>query len=357
MEKLNYKQFSCAGFYILNEDLTCILLGEDSKGFLSPQKGSVEEKDLSLFQCAVRETFEESGISPFELQYSLNEYIEYAPSGKPNILYWCCKLKNQKTEFKFNQEELKTVKWYEIKELVKSNTTNLKPQRMEILKQILIDFPFIWSDEIAQKRFLRHNNPQVIKQKNPHDKEARAIVKLLRHDLDSQKIKYDPSGYIKIQDLIKKMNNLNLDKIQAIVAYDNKYDKQRLDLKFEDHLWKIRANQGHSLKNLDDTELLTEVFEAFEYCIHGTEKRFLPSINKTGLDKMGRTHVHFISKDPKSTDFKSVISGFKKQSNCYIVVDMKASLKNGMRWFVSKNNVLLTQGPILPEFFLKIIDI
>ena len=149
------------------------------------------------------------------------------------------------------------------------------------------------------------------------------------------------------------MKNLNLSMIQSIVEYDNTYDKKRMDLKFENDIWQIRANQGHSLQKLDEEQLLTEVFEAFETCVHGTERKFLPSIQISGLCKMGRTHVHCVA----SANFKGVISGFKKQSNCVIFIDMKASLAAGNRLFVSKNEVLLTEGPILPKFFLEIKDL
>jgi 2'-phosphotransferase len=351
-QKMDFKKFSCAGFYILDPSEKWILLGLDK--YLSPQKGGVEPIDDSLFKTATRETIEESGISIHELQFSTKEYIEYAPSGKPNILYWCCKLKQSKTEFKFYPNELKSVEWYNIDEILKNQDSRLKPQRLDILRQMMIDLPNVtWVDDIKEKRILRNYE----KKKNPHDKEAREIVELLRHDLDSQKIRYDPAGYASVQDIIKKIKRLNLVKMQELVEYDNKYDKQRLDLKFDSNMWKIRANQGHSLKNLDETKLLTELTEPLEFCIHGTEKKFLHSINTSGLSRMSRTHVHCVSKNPRSTDFKTIISGFKRQSNCYISIDMKASMESGEKWFVSKNGVLLTTGPILPEFFLSITDL
>ncbi len=345
---MNYKNFSCAGLFILDHEAKRILLGKDKNGFLSPQKGGYEPKiDHALFKCAIRETFEESGISIHELQFFEKEYIEHSPSGKPNILYWLAKLKEPKNDFKFDPFELESVDWYSF-----DNIKGLKHQRLEILKEMIIDLENVnWVDDISQKRFLFCNPEKKIdKPKNIHNKESRALVKLLRHDLDSQKIIYDSAGYVKLPNIIKCMKNLNLTVIQSIVEYDERYDKQRMDLKFEDDVWQIRANQGHSLKYLDEEKLLTEVFEAFPFCIHGTETKFLPSIQKSGLCKMGRTHVHCIS----SINFKDVISGFKKQSNCVIFIDMKASLAAGNRWFVSKNEVLLTEGPILPQFFLEI---
>ncbi len=348
---------SCAGFFILDSTEKLLLLGENKHGYQSPQKGGIEPFDDSLFKCATRETFEESGISLHELQFSNKEYIEKAPSGKPNIIYWLAKLKNPKSEFKFDPDELQSVQWYEITQLLTKN--KLKIQRVDILKQIITDLPkVVWEDDINQKRFLRCNPPNPKKKKNPHDAESRSLVKLLRHDLDSKKIVYDGAGYVSIEDIIKQIKTLTLSKIQEIVEYDNKYDKQRLDLKLENNnCWKMRANQGHSLKHLQETELLEELFEPLPFCIHGTEKKFLNSIQKSGLSKMGRTHIHCISKDPTSCDFKSVISGFKKTSNCYITIDMKLLMESGHKWFVSKNGVLLTIGPIPARFFLSITDL
>ncbi len=350
---MNYKQVSCAGFFIVDPSGKFVLLGEDAHGYLSPQKGNVEPKlDDALFKCAIRETFEESGISIHELQFSAKEYMENAD------IYWLTKLKVPKQEFKFDPDELKSVEWYEIDTLLKSKTTTLKPQRLEILQQMVSDMnQVIWLDDVSEKRFFRHNPQNTERKKNPHDKEARSLVKLLRHNLDSQKIRYDGAGYVSVSDVVKNMKKLNLKTIQEIVLYDNTYDKQRLDLKFDANIWKIRANQGHSLQNLNEEELLTELFEPLPYCIHGTEKKFLASINMSGLNKMGRTHIHCIAKNPDATDFKDVISGFKKQSTCYIVIDMRASLTSGLRWFVSKNGVLLTEGPILPTFFIAIKEI
>ncbi len=151
------------------------------------------------------------------------------------------------------------------------------------------------------------------------------------------------------------MKKLDFGAVQAIVEYDNTYDKQRLNLKCEDNVWKIRANQGHSISGLDEEQIFVEVFEPFPICLHATDRKFLASIQKTGLCKMGRTHIHCVYKHPIGAD--KPISGFKKQSNCVISIDMQKSLLAGHRWFLSQNEVLLTEGPIMPEFFLEIKDL
>jgi len=184
---MDYKNFSCAGLFIFDHECKKVLLGKDKNGFLSPQKGGYEVlKDDALFKCAIRETFEESGISVHELQFSEKEYIEYSASGKPNILYWVAKLKHPKNEFKFDPSELESVDWHTF-----DNVAGLKPQRLAILKAMVGDLPsIVWVDDVSQKRFLRCNPENTKnKPKNKYNKESRALVKLLRHDLDSQKFR------------------------------------------------------------------------------------------------------------------------------------------------------------------------
>ncbi len=95
---------------------------------------------------------------------------------------------------------------------------------------------------------------------------------------------------------------------------------------------------------------LDEIKDPLPHLIHGTEKRFRASIERTGLLKMSRTHVHCIACDPSAIATTEVISGFKKQSNLIVVVDMQQTMKDGMKWYRSKNGVVLTEGPIKPQY-------
>lgn len=56
----------------------------------------------------------------------------------------------------------------------------------------------------------------------------------------------------------------------------------------------MRAAQGHTIKAINDEELLTLITDPFKYLtvLHGTYKDPLPLIMKGGLSKMARNHVH-----------------------------------------------------------------
>lgn len=137
----------------------------------------------------------------------------------------------------------------------------------------------------------------------------------------------------------------------------------------------IRANQGHSIK-VDTSGLLTPITEEAgnipDACIHGTDDSAWKLIMKSGgLRTMGRNHIHFASGLPagfKSTDSSSasveekeappVISGMRKSSTILIYVDIKAALEKGIKFYLSENGVILTEGNekgYLPyEFFKKV---
>lgn len=112
-------------------------------------------------------------------------------------------------------------------------------------------------------------------------------------------------------------------------TYQNKYSvqdvrdevvsntKQRLGLREDaDGTIYIRANQGHTLKGLDEHALLQPVKSAGEVpvCLHGTYAEVLPLILETGLSRMQRNHIHFARGLPEGDT--GVISGMR--SSCQV---------------------------------------
>jgi 2'-phosphotransferase len=140
----------------------------------------------------------------------------------------------------------------------------------------------------------------------------------------------------------------------------------------EDYL--IRANQGHSMK-VDTEGLLTPITEEAgnvpDVCVHGTDEPAWKLILKSGgLRRMGRTHIHMASGLPAG--FKTmasdategdreappVISGMRKSSTILIYIDIRAALAAGVKFFVSENGVILTEGDekgfLSHEFFKRV---
>lgn len=182
---------------------------------------------------------------------------------------------------------------------------------------------------------------------------SKALSYLLRHGAIKEKLNIDEYGYIGINEVLAhnrlKTYGATIEDIRRIVD-DN--DKQRFHIENE----KICANQGHSIKvNEDGMELLT-IENMPEEIYHGTYRKKLGLIiNSGGLNKMTRNHIHFTSNCNDS------VSGIRKSANILIYIDILKCLDDGIIFYKSKNNVILSpgndQGYIDVKYFKKIIDL
>lgn len=128
----------------------------------------------------------------------------------------------------------------------------------------------------------------------------------------------------------------------------------------------IRANQGHSIALESEAlhqPITLEAGNVPPTVVHGTYFAFWPSIVEAGgLKKMGRTHVHFgtgVPEDGKkqvhhvddehaAAAQPKVISGMRADAEVLVFVDVDKALResgeNGIKWWLSENNVVLTEG-------------
>jgi 2'-phosphotransferase len=85
----------------------------------------------------------------------------------------------------------------------------------------------------------------------------------------------------------------------------------------------IRANQGHSI-DVKDLELkkITDP-SAYPVVVHGTYNAHWPKIKATGLNKMGRNHIHLAS---GLFGDENVKSGMRATAEVYIYVDIAKAI-------------------------------
>lgn len=136
-------------------------------------------------------------------------------------------------------------------------------------------------------------------------------------------------------------------------------DKKRYELlQLPCGQYKIRASQGHSLQSVVSDKLLQPI-SACDHntpVIHGTHLHAWQQIKTQGLSKMNRNHVHFAIGLP---DDPNVKSGMRKSSQVFIYIDTHKAMQDGMRFYRSKNGVILSDGIngiIEPKYFEKVID-
>lgn len=187
---------------------------------------------------------------------------------------------------------------------------------------------------------------------------SKTLSSILRHNLINLGLNCDEQGFVKVSDLVAKgLISCTIDELKAVV---DSSEKQRFALEHRgDEDYFIKANQGHSADVgalLGDEVCLEPIVEPLPFCAHGTERRFLETINQRGLHRMKRKHIHFVS-EIKPTE---QVSGFKAKSNTIIVIDMQECMKDGMKFFKSANGVILTEGFdgwVDAKYFLDVTDL
>ena len=119
---------------------------------------------------------------------------------------------------------------------------------------------------------------------------SHALSKVLRHDASKLGIRTESDGFAEFDDVIKAKSiayllpqNVNVfDVIWQVVSTSAKV---RFTLKqSENGKWKIRANQGHSMKHIQLSELCNQALIPDSECdyIHGTFFKNVPNICEEG---------------------------------------------------------------------------
>ena len=170
---------------------------------------------------------------------------------------------------------------------------------------------------------------------------SKILSLILRHRPEVVGITLDEGGWAKVDDLIQKVNakgeKLTLEQLEFIV--DNN-DKKRFT--FNDDKSLIRASQGHSIEV--DLGLQQKVPPNPLY--HGTAVKNVESIEKHGLLKKNRNHVHL-----SDNTGLAIQVGQRHGKPIVFEIDTFTMINDGYSFFFSKNSVWLTEE--VPVKYLK----
>ena len=115
---------------------------------------------------------------------------------------------------------------------------------------------------------------------------------------------------------------------------------------------------GHSITV---EELSLRPLTSLEDCpkaVHGTFRKNLSSILRTGLKPMTRQHIHFSKMEPPASGVD--VSGIRGTCDVLIFLDVEKALRGGIALFESTNGVILSPGGaagcIEPGYFAKVVD-
>lgn len=156
---------------------------------------------------------------------------------------------------------------------------------------------------------------------------------VLRHKPETIDLELDENGWADtnflIHGMLKANYSIDIKNLKNIVESS---DKQRF--KFNDDFSKIRANQGHSI----NVDLTLEQKLPPEILFHGTATRNIDAINRNGLLKQNRHHVH-LSSDRETAEKVGIRYGKP------IVLKIEAGKMSavGFEFYLSENGVWLTE--------------
>lgn len=171
------------------------------------------------------------------------------------------------------------------------------------------------------------------------EKTSRYISLILRHKPEVAGISLDKNGLVSVSELINGVNktqHLTVELLDQIVDTD---EKQRYS--YNEDKTMTRANQGHSIEV--DVELSPATPP--EKLWHGTGKKYVESIDSSGLLSQSRLFVHL------STDYPTAIAvGRRHGEPAVYSVNAAQMQKDGFIFYRSVNNVWLTK--YVPAIYL-----
>jgi len=176
------------------------------------------------------------------------------------------------------------------------------------------------------------------------------MTTILRHTAASMGLFIRPDGFCYVSKLLEVGELRSLEAtVEDVEGAVRNSDKKRFDLLEEGGELLVRATQGHSMKAVSDDSLLRRLHAADadlpRVCVHGTYRRHLQSILQRGLlaggGTSGRNHVHFAPFEPGDG---RVISGMRSSCEVAVYVDLRRALGDGVPFFLSSNQVVLSPG-------------
>ena len=206
---------------------------------------------------------------------------------------------------------------------------------------------------------------------------SKAMVKILRWRAKELRVEMDREGYVQSDVLADAITKHGLygsvvrgHMIEQVVN-NPPPDKIRYTFKYIDGELYVKAAQGHgtgldidyecdmTILNLEEAQQ-----RKWQYVIHGTRFTFVNDILKYGLMTGGRdnrankrVHIHFAVRKPH---LGRECSGVRHGSDVAIYVDLYHAIRNGIPFYLSINNVVLTKGDngvLSKAFFTKIVHL
>jgi len=183
---------------------------------------------------------------------------------------------------------------------------------------------------------------------------SRILSTILRHTAKKRNLHIDEGGWISIDDIFTKCNEFNKVSLEDIIIIVNNNNKNRFSIEDRNTKLYIKANQGHTIKSIQNTKLhkIIKYPDEIRGIVHGTYKKYIDLIKKNGLCRMARNNIHFAKK-------KEIQYGIRKNAQVFIYIDVDNAMKDGIKFYESENEVILSPGigkdGIIPSKYLTFV--
>lgn len=342
-----------------------IMLVMKSDGFCSFPKGSFEPKvDADVTACMKREWIEETGMVNFQYKYDPELVIEKKYNGNISCSYYLALIEDPNQNFEEvgirQGDEITSCKWFTRDEIVNLPTNKFLFKRKTLALNYLDSTNytnFTHSEYMSSNPPVNSGNLQkssnnsvagetgnfvkgVYMEKTKRVGISKACTRLLRHNLDKFR-SARTDGTVEIRELMSKLEcRISRRELEYVVE---NCEKKRMFIEGD----RIGCAQGHSSGEINEDEIFEEIIEPLTGCFHMTDSKALISILAGGLKIMGRKHMHFAQDEHL----------LRKGKKVRLALDMNRAMQAGIKFYRSKNNVILTTGiqGTLPPQFLKTI--
>ena len=193
---------------------------------------------------------------------------------------------------------------------------------------------------------------------------SRSLTYLCRHGALAEGYHMDNRGGIRVAEVLQYGGRLfrngisETDVRSAVWEYHKPSSerKQRLKLYLDDDLQlRVKAVQGHDSTvgaGIQDEIAFTQVwYPDNAVCCHGTYRERWETIQRQGIDRMQRKHIHFAD---------HILAKNECDKQILIMLNVNMWLRDGGTLFKTENNMFVTpgfSGIVPPQYFREVLQI
>jgi 2'-phosphotransferase len=183
---------------------------------------------------------------------------------------------------------------------------------------------------------------------------SKTLAWVLRHEAKKAGLDMRADGFVPCAQVLSLLKNrcfLNVSQAR-LTAQVQACPKRRLELTPCGMF--IRASRGHSIRNLDDTQILPRLVDADAIvdAVHEVRRTVWLTARTAGLRCNVRNHIHFATQ--KSTSGYVFKGGAE---NVHVYLDTAKAIADGVKLYLAGNGVVLTRGVgdtgVLPAVYFK----